>query len=111
MRASPRAKSSEFASATMSGSVLHAPTHFAKAAWSAAVLGSGWCGVPFLPGGRSVGCNTIFLSCASEGGASEDGVDAGLLDDAGLLPLDVEAALDVELPQAVSVAMPQPTAH
>jgi hypothetical protein len=33
MLASPRSKSEDFASATLSGSVLRTPTHFAKAAW------------------------------------------------------------------------------
>lgn len=42
--------------------------------------------------------------------AAVDGVDAGLLDDAGLLPLDFEALLAVGLLQATSMTRPQPTA-
>jgi len=98
MLASPRAKSEEFASATLSGSVLRTPTHFANAAWYAASSAlSGEAGVPFQPAGRSAGCSTIFFSCASEAGAADDDAAELLLDDAAeLLDGAVELALAVE---------------
>lgn len=97
MLASPRAKSEEFASATLSGSVFRTPTHFANAAWVAASSAlSLEAGVPFQPGGRSAGCSTIFFSCASGAGAADDGAAELLLDVAALLDGAVELALGVE---------------
>src|SRR6266536_3192191 len=98
MLASPRAKSEEFASATLSGSVFRTPTHFANAAWVAASSAlSLEAGVPFQPGGRSAGCSTIFFSCASGAAVAEDGAAELLLDDAAeLLDDAVELALGVE---------------
>jgi len=113
MAASPRAKSGEFVSATLSGSVFRTPTHFANAAWLAASLASsGEAGVPFQPAGRSSGCSTIFFSCASGAGAADDGAAELLLDVAALLDGAVELALGVEGDLAEEVqAASSVTAH
>src|ERR1039458_3754584 len=70
MPAPARAKSAEFASATLSVSVLRPPTHLAKAASVAAAFGSVLCGNPTQPLGRSVDRSTMPFSCGSNAGDS-----------------------------------------
>jgi len=101
--ASRRAKSSECISATLSLSVLRAPTHFTKDAWSATWFGLALKGAPFQPVGRSDGCSTIFYSCATEAGVAEG--------EATGLPLAAGVVLDDELPQPASRMTPHPTAQ
>ena len=74
MPAPARAKSAEFASATLSVSVLRPPTHLAKAASVAAAFGSVLCGNPTQPLGRSVDRSTMPFSCGSNAGDGEAGL-------------------------------------
>ena len=74
MLAPARAKSAEFASATLSVSVLRPPTHLAKAASVVAAFGSVLCGNPTQPLGRSVDRSTMPFSCGSNAGDGEAGL-------------------------------------